>query len=1605
MKFPLLRLRHALQIAAGLLFAAMSVQAQESYLLRDVGKLREFELAEGELHVVQPGAPAERLKAALEAVDPGATVPEPHRGRALMRSAQPRSLAARFAAIRQAIPGAQPEAVLYPKDGPRTPLTRRIATADVLVPVPAGQSAAAIAVAAGAIDVRPVPVEGYTMLHFADGLAALEAVLGLEARGLRPEPQLRRQRVRRFTPNDVFFPNQWHLRNIGQGGGEFGIDANITDAWDITRGAGVTISIVDDGLETTHPDLSPNCPAISTGFHRDFNGGDNNPAPESAFGDEHGTAVGGVAAARGNNSIGVSGAAPESQLVGLRLISTASTDAEEAQALFWAPPGLTVGVSNNSWGPIAYYAGADTLAKNALRDAALNGRGGRGQITVFAGGNSQADGDGARDSNADSYSASRYVVAVGALNNFGIQSTYSQRGANLLVSAPSNDPFNPDPRLGIWTTDNVGTTGYNPGAGEPAIAIDPQRAYTNSFGGTSSSAPLVSGAAALMIAATPTLGWRDVHEILAGTATVVDEEEPDWEQNGGGFHFNHRYGAGMVNATAAVVRAASWQNLGPEVTQTVTVPGTAPIPDNNGVPVTRSFDFSGQANLRVERVEVLLRIVHNNRSDLEIVLLSPEGTPSVLSELRPRQNSASDDDSNIEDNGGAWSFTTTHSWGENSAGVWTLNVRDLRSGSAGQIVTSTVRVYGTRAPSERVTFEQPRISAGEADGTATVKVQRYGDAQGAFTVDVITAAQGTAAADADFTPVTETLTFDPGESEKEITIPILQDPQAEAPETIYLALVNPSGVALGGTTLAQVTIFDDELRPITASVIDATAGEFPLDTAGIVIARGTADPSPLTVNLGIAGTATNGIDYNVTVGTTNLATLPATVTIPALSSSVTIRIRPINDSLFEGAETVQVTVRPGFNYDVGAQNLAFVTIIDDDLPVVNIEAETSFVAETSTSAANFVVRRSSADAAPLSVRLLVEGTARPGSNYLELPNRVEIPGNQASVNVPLQPLNDTRYTPLKSVVVKVFPSQDYAEGFNTRATINITEDDPVPDAVRPLATILSPRTRSRVEVTAPVTPVVASGTARDNKAVTRVFYSVNESARKTATGTTAWTADLTADLIPGPNTLSVQSQDAEGNLSAPATVALSYVQKRTLTVQTTTNGTPGGAGGSVAQNFRAPATVEAGQPYTITATPVAGFVFSGWSGAVTGLARTLTFTMPNADATLTAAFVTDPFLAGIQGLYTGRISDTETVIEDTIRKPRLAVNSCGLIQATVNPRGALTGTLFLNGLRLGFRGEVNGQGRYRTSIARPKSTPLLLDLTLDLTGPVRRLAGSIVASDFTSDLRAERAAFSRSTPYVPAQTKAEYFTFVIPAETGGATFQRPAGTGFGTVTIDATGHVRWTATLPDQTVASGSAPLTASLRAPLFASLYAGQGFALGELVINKAAPTTDFTATFDWVKPANPRDRTFPLGFTRRDATTQGALYVAPPRPATQTVFLTAPTITGTLELTRGNITNVAGVAASINQVFTLGLDHRLTVNGTPVPFSLAVTLDPALGLFTGSFVDVKFPPRTLRSFRGIVLQKQKLGWGGFLGGTINGAGLQTGTVRLNPAPTPPPP
>ena len=583
-------------------------------------------------------------------------------------------------------PGTRLETVIYPAGEPRSSGRRRIITRRVSAQVAPGTDIGALATQVRAVSVETMAFDaGLAVFHASESSGlALAARLRQHPKVLRADVILGRYLTPKVQPNDPLLPRQWTLKNTGQSEGTPGADANVFPVWESGRhGEGVVISIVDDGVESAHPDLTDRI-VPQAGY--DYRDQDSQPEPEGANGvdaegkpaaDSHGTAVAGVAAASGNNGIGVAGAAYAARLVPIRLIGGNTGDDQEAKAM--AHRLDLVHISNNSWGADddgKTISALGPLMKAALDTALSQGRGGLGTIFVWSAGNGGNEQDNA---NNDGYANYPGTIAVGALNDLGHRADYSEPGACLIISAPSGNDKSRLP--GSFTTDLLGERGYNRADVESDIAeID----YTSTFNGTSSAAPLVSGVVALMLQANPKLGWRDVQEVLIRSAAMTQPENPGWFTNSAKIRFNHEFGAGRVDAAAAVQLASGWQNLGARQSAVV-VKATKDLP-----PIPDEGIFEGNLlvtdDLRVEQVTLNLTLTHPSRGELAIDLISPAGTISHL--FVPH----GDTNQNIEHR-----FTSVFQWGESARGDWKLRIRDTVGGNAGQVSDYRLEVFGTRS--------------------------------------------------------------------------------------------------------------------------------------------------------------------------------------------------------------------------------------------------------------------------------------------------------------------------------------------------------------------------------------------------------------------------------------------------------------------------------------------------------------------------------------------------------------------------------------------------------------------------------------------------------------------------------------------------------------------------------------------------------------------------------------------------------------------------------------------------------------------------------------------------------------------------------------------
>ena len=528
------------------------------------------------------------------------------------------------------------------------------------------------------------------------------------------------------------FEHQWNLVNTGQtafsenpgtAGEDMGMQQTISSG--TYTGEGVRVAVVDTGLELCHPDLRNQVvPGESFNFvalpqtRQYWNGSEiNDPFLPETTGD-HGTSVAGVIAASLNNGLGLRGIAPRVQLVGYNYLSDQCCIEDALGGSDVSPNSSQVDVFNMSLGALPHQG---RISDGSILEVGTSQlREGRGAIYAKSAGNAfnspclfkhPANDYLGCASAGDPLSNLPYPIVIGALAATGHRASYSTIGSNLWIAAPAGERGSSNPRT--ITTDQFGSrrgygsfirSGLNAGD-EANINGD----YTSIFNGTSSAAPHITGAVALMLEANPDLTWRDVKHILAlsarkpteapntekriGIGSTVVTIQQDWVTNAANYDFHNWFGFGVVDVDHALSMIESGyvaDSLG-EFANTGWIPfetGHTDIPDNEGAGITDNLSVDVGAAVDIEAVQIRISAEHPTPWDLGIELTSPSGTTSILSHVFNGSLSRA--------NRLNWRLLSNAFYGEDPNGTWQLKVYDAMAGDVGYLESWEIRVfYGT----------------------------------------------------------------------------------------------------------------------------------------------------------------------------------------------------------------------------------------------------------------------------------------------------------------------------------------------------------------------------------------------------------------------------------------------------------------------------------------------------------------------------------------------------------------------------------------------------------------------------------------------------------------------------------------------------------------------------------------------------------------------------------------------------------------------------------------------------------------------------------------------------------------------------------------------
>ncbi len=324
------------------------------------------------------------------------------------------------------------------------------------------------------------------------------------------------------------------------------------------------------------------------------------------------------------------------------------------------------------------------------------------------------------------------------------------------------------------------------------------------------------------------------------------------------------------------------------------------------------------------------------------------------------------------------------------------------------------------------------FEAAESGGdTGRFSVRRIGPTAAALTVSY--EMSGVATNGVDYVSLSGEVTIPAGDTMADVEIVPIDDPEFEGTESVVLTVVAGADYDVTTPSGGTITIVDDERPVVTVrATLDASEAG-PVDGAFEISRTGPTQES-LAVSFGVLGDAENGVDFE---------TIDPAVVIPVGESSVLVPVRPIDDVEIEGAETVVLALAADSEYELGAPALAAVTLADDDLAVITIEASDPSAGEAGPDNGVFVLRRSAGASQALDVFLSRTGSAS-NSDYSGLPGGSAFlasfdPGSLETV-LTVSPEPDNLVEGEETIIITVDPALTYVVGSPSEALVTIADD-------------------------------------------------------------------------------------------------------------------------------------------------------------------------------------------------------------------------------------------------------------------------------------------------------------------------------------------------------------------------------------------------------------------------------------------------------------------------------------------------------------------------------------------------------------------------------------
>ena len=473
-----------------------------------------------------------------------------------------------------------------------------------------------------------------------------------------------------YQPTDPLFPEQFYINNKGKYLGTKNEDIQIDKAWNNGYfGEGVKVCVIDDGCNYEHADLNE-----SFDFDHSFNfiSWDEDPMPLYPN-KTSGTVNAGIIAAK-ENDVAIIGIAKNATLGCFNLDNSNRTmeniyHAIEKDNDYWQVK--LFGFPARCFDDVCLHLREDKTITKLFNEAPKT-------VNFVQPGGSDAFKGG--DTNFNPLPRNPRVIVVSDTTNRGTRSAWSNRGTNILVSAPVGGSSSYD-HITLPTFPGLSASGEN-----ETIDADPRQ----------KGAASVAAAIAILLQIKPDLSWREIQAIIAESSTVIDPNHPSWIRNSAEFWYSHIYGFGRLDIEQLIYVSDSWTNLDDQVQSEGFNNSEEVLPTmrQGGIDKTIEIDDTVKS---IEYVELSIALKACDYSALRIQLFSPEGSfayvkaPAIGKELSGIRYA---------------DFTVRNFFGENAKGTWKIHLVSDGVTPEDTFINATLRVSGVSAESKFQSFQE-----------------------------------------------------------------------------------------------------------------------------------------------------------------------------------------------------------------------------------------------------------------------------------------------------------------------------------------------------------------------------------------------------------------------------------------------------------------------------------------------------------------------------------------------------------------------------------------------------------------------------------------------------------------------------------------------------------------------------------------------------------------------------------------------------------------------------------------------------------------------------------------------------------------------------------